>query len=268
MSTSHEIFFCGIDIGSSATKMVVLDHLGNIFDMAAVQQGVGSDGIHDVFQKLCNRHSMLSNSNLIRVSTGYGRLRCKETAFQISEISCHTKGVTRLIPEARTIIDIGGQDLKVIRVSSRGTIEEFVMNDKCAAGTGRFLDVMSRILGLDISDMGEADMRAEQIVKISNTCTVFAESEVISQLSQNEKVENIVAGIHSSVASRAASLAKRVKVTDKVVLTGGVAQNKGIVRALSQELGKTIVVPEVPQFTGALGAAIFAYENYLKNEKA
>lgn len=262
MSKTDDIYFCGIDIGSSATKIVLLNCQGDILDMEAIQQGVGGDNEEEIMQCLRSRHPEICTGELVRVSTGYGRLRCKEAMFQKSEITCHAKGVTHLIPDVRTIIDIGGQDSKVIRVSGKGNIEEFVMNDKCAAGTGRFLDVMSHVLGVALSDMGGADAEADRIVKISNTCTVFAESEVISYLSQNEKVENVIAGIHSSVASKAASLAKRVSVTDKVVLTGGVAQNKGIVRALSEELKRKIIVPQIPQFTGALGAAIYAYEKF------
>lgn len=255
-------FFCGIDIGSSATKVVLLDQNRNIVDMEAMQKGVGVDNVEKLLKNIYKRHPEISESQLICASTGYGRFSCKEASVQISEITCHAKGVFYLVPHARTIIDIGGQDSKGIRLSDRGTVEEFVMNDKCAAGTGRFLDVMSQVLGLELSKLGEVDQKSDKEIKISNTCTVFAESEVISHLAAKEKTENIVAGIHRSAASKVASLVKRLFITDTVVLTGGVAQNSGILRALSKELGKNIVTPKFPQFTGALGAAIYALEKY------
>ena len=165
-----------------------------------------------------------------------------------------------LHPNVRTILDIGGQDLKAIKVDENGRMVNFMMNDKCAAGTGRFLDVMSRVLETDISKLGELDKKSTHPVSISSTCTVFAESEVISQLSSDAKIEDIVAGIHNSVAYRAGILIKGVGIVEDVVMVGGVAQNSGVVRALEDVIKKKIYVPEMPQLTGALGAALFAYE--------
>lgn len=180
---------------------------------------------------------------------------------QISEISCHAKGIYFLHPEARTIIDIGGQDAKAIRLDAKGNIGQFVMNDKCAAGTGRFVDVMSRVLEIPLSEMGNVHFKATEWAFVSSTCTVFAESEVISLLSQGVSRENIVAGVHQSVASKACSLVYRVGVNDDIVMCGGVAQNPGAVDAIRKQLNKPVIVAQNPQVTGALGAALFAYEN-------
>jgi predicted CoA-substrate-specific enzyme activase len=169
-----------------------------------------------------------------------------------------------LFPNVRTVIDIGGQDAKVLKISPKGMLTNFAMNDKCAAGTGRFLDVMARIIEVEVDDLESLSAKSTKVVNISSTCTVFAESEVISQLSQNQNICDIVRGIHKSVAGRVAGLAKRVGVEDEVVMTGGVAKNKGVVIALEEELGKKIQVSPLAQYAGALGASLLAYDKYLK----
>lgn len=199
------------------------------------------------------------------VATGYGRYAFEKADKQISEISCHAKGIFHLVPTARTIIDIGGQDAKAIRLDNNGMVSQFFMNDKCAAGTGRFLEVMSRVLEIDITQMAEYDSRATEVVNVSSTCTVFAESEVISHLSNNVPKENIIAGIHASVASKACGLAYRTGLEDDIVMGGGVAQNAGVVRAISRELRRPVIVAPNPQITGALGAALFAYDEANKH---
>ena len=171
-----------------------------------------------------------------------------------------TNVATVTVPDARTIIDIGGQDAKAIRLDHKGNILKFVMNDKCAAGTGRFLDVMSRVLEIGLQEMGDAHFKADCPANVSSTCTVFAESEVISQLSKGVSKENIAAGVHRSIASKACSLVYRVGMEEKVVMCGGVAQDKGVVDAIEQELKKKILVADNPQTTGALGAALIAFE--------
>ena len=170
------------------------------------------------------------------VATGYGRFSFEQADRQVSEISCHAKGVYHLIPTARTIIDIGGQDAKAIKLDEKGGVSQFFMNDKCAAGTGRFIDVMARVLEVTITEMQDYDAKATEAAPISSTCTVFAESEVISQLSQGTSKENIIAGVHQSVAVKACGLAFRGGITPDVVMSGGVAQNAGVVRAISREL--------------------------------
>ena len=211
-------------------------------------------------------HSALQAAGLSRddldytVVTGYGRMKFEQADEQVSELSCHAKGVHYLLPTARSVIDIGGQDAKALQISSAGRLMNFVMNDKCAAGTGRFLEVMSRVLDVQISEMGDLSEKSAREVSISSTCTVFAESEVISQLSSNEKVEDIVAGIHRSVAKRVAGMALRIGCEPDVAMSGGVALNRGIVSAMEKELNTPILVHPDCQLAGAIGAALLAWE--------
>jgi len=194
------------------------------------------------------------------VATGYGRKSVGFADKMVTEISCHAKGAFHLLPKTRTVIDIGGQDSKVIAMDDNGKVIDFVMNDKCAAGTGRFLEVMADALEVDIAELGGLSLKAGKRVKISSTCTVFAESEVIGHIANNAAVEEIVAGIHDAIASRIISLAKRIRIEEDVVLTGGVAKNVGVKKALEEKLGSEIKVPHEPQVTGAIGAALFAKE--------
>ncbi len=198
------------------------------------------------------------------MATGYGRRNFDPAHGELSELSCHAKGVLFKNPQVRTIIDIGGQDAKVLRINDKGVMENFMMNDKCAAGTGRFLDVMANILQMPIDELEKRAELAEKAAKISSTCTVFAESEVISQLASGETVENVIAGICNSVASRVAGLAKRVGIKEEVFMSGGVAKNGGVRKALEKELQVPIKWSETSQMMGALGAAISAYEQVKK----
>lgn len=255
----------GVDIGSAATKAVALGEDGEILAAVAVQAGTGTKGVEMAMEKLYETAELTKQDKVMTVATGYGRMKFADADFQMSEITCHARGVKKMIPGVRTIIDIGGQDSKALQIDDNAAILQFVMNDKCAAGTGRFLEVMSRIMEIDISLLGKVDELADEIAAISNTCTVFAESEVISRLSEGEKIPNIVAGIHQSVAKRVAGLVLRVGIREQVALTGGVAQNSGIVRALEHELGVKLAIPEHPQITGALGAALLGLEQYRRN---
>lgn len=255
------MYTLGIDIGSSSSKAVVMKDGKDVVAQAVIQVGTGTSGPARVMEKVFQDQPFTVKDMDYVVATGYGRFSVTEANKQISEISCHAKGIFYQHPGTRTIIDIGGQDAKAIRLNEQGNIGQFVMNDKCAAGTGRFLDVMSRVLEVPLSEMGDVHFHATDWAFVSSTCTVFAESEVISLLSQGVSKENIVAGVHQSVASKACSLVYRVGVNDDIVMCGGVAQNKGAVNAIEKELGRSIIVAQNPQLTGALGAAIFAYEN-------
>ena len=195
------------------------------------------------------------------VATGYGRNSIAEVPAQMSELSCHAKGAYFLFPNVHSIVDIGGQDSKALKVGDNGMLENFVMNDKCAAGTGRFLDVIAKVL--EVGDLEKLDEKSTVDVPISSTCTVFAESEVISQLAKGTKIEDIVKGIHTAIASRVGSLAKRIGIKDDVVMTGGVALNRGMVRALEKNLGFKLHTSEYCQLNGAIGAALFAYQKYM-----
>ena len=258
------MYTLGIDIGSASSKAVILEDGKETIASAVVQAGTGTSGPSRVLDEIVTSSGFKLSDMTYTVATGYGRFSVEFANRQISEITCHAKGIHYLVPGARTIIDIGGQDAKAILLSERGSILKFVMNDKCAAGTGRFLDVMARVLEIELSDMGKCHFKASEAAPISSTCTVFAESEVISQLSKGVDKNNIIAGVHQSVASKACSLAYRVGVMNDVVMCGGVARNPGVVDAIEKELKQRITVAPNPQMTGALGAAMLAYEDVMK----
>jgi predicted CoA-substrate-specific enzyme activase len=192
--------------------------------------------------------------------TGYGRVSFNGVFRTVTEISCHARGVAALCPEARTIIDIGGQDSKVISINEKGKVIDFAMNDKCAAGTGRFLQIMANTLGMDVGELAASE-DPSVMVGINSMCTVFAESEIVGLLARGSPKGGIIAGLHQSVGKRVATMARRLGVKEKIAFTGGVAQNAGVRRALEEELKSRVFVPEECQFTGALGAALLAAEN-------
>lgn len=254
------MFTLGIDVGSASSKVVILEDGSRVVAAEVVQVGTGSSGPQRALELAFEKSGLTMKDMTKVVATGYGRFAFEEADKQVSEISCHAKGIFFLVPTARTIIDIGGQDAKAIRLDSKGGVKQFFMNDKCAAGTGRFLEVMARVLETTLEEMEELDSRAAEPATVSSTCTVFAESEVISQLSKGVAKENIIAGVHQSVASKACGLAYRGGLEEDIVMTGGVAKNGGVVRAVSRELKKPVIVAPNPQTTGALGAALYAYE--------
>lgn len=258
-----DIITMGIDVGSTASKCIVLKNGKDIIGKALIPVGAGTSGPERVVKEIVETTGItLEDMNYI-LATGYGRNSITFANQQMSELSCHAKGAHFLFPEVRTVIDIGGQDVKVMQIEN-GAMVNFQMNDKCAAGTGRFLDVMARVLEVKVSDLAMLGSHSTKRVAISSTCTVFAESEVISQLAQNTDKCDIINGIHHSVASRVVGLAHRVGVRDMVVMTGGVAQNEGVVKALQEELGHTIYTSPLTQYVGALGAALFAYQKCSK----
>lgn len=254
------MYTIGIDIGSTACKAVALFDGKQIIGSAAVQTGTGTSGPKRVYDEVFASAGICPEQVTLTVVTGYGRMTFDKADKQISELSCHAKGVNFLVPEARTVIDIGGQDAKALKLSPKGKMLGFVMNDKCAAGTGRFLDVMAKVLELSVSELAETGAKAAEKVQISNICTVFAESEVISHLASGKSREDIVAGIHLSVANRVAGLVRRIGIEQEVVMTGGVAQNSGVVKAMSEILEMPVRPAPMAQFTGALGAALYAFE--------
>ena len=192
------------------------------------------------------------------VATGYGRASIDFAAKTVTEITCHALGARRLFAQARTVIDIGGQDSKVIRLADDGRVEDFSMNDKCAAGTGRFLEVMARSLDTDLGSLGRLSALSTENVRISSTCTVFAESEVVALVAKGAAKEDIIRGLHRSVAERVYAMVARLRAEGPFVMTGGVAKNSGVVAALEERLGASLLLPEEPQIVGALGAAIVA----------
>jgi len=232
----------------------------DIVAQAVIPSGTGTSGPRRVVEAALAGAGIGLDQISIVAATGYGRNTYDGADLIISELTCHAKGAAWILPGVRTVIDIGGQDVKALCVSEEGSLQNFVMNDKCAAGTGRFLDVMARVLELDVSDLAEYDAKSDGIVPVSSTCVVFAESEVISHLARNAPIPNLIAGIHQSAASRAASLMKRIGITDPILMTGGVANNAGVVGALERSLGAEIKTSPFSQIAGALGAALLALE--------
>ena len=262
-----KIYTLGIDIGSTASKCVILADGKELVSKSLIPVGAGTSGPQRAISDVLENAGLKREDMGYVLATGYGRNSMLEIADQqMSELSCHARGASFLFPEVHTVIDIGGQDVKVLQIEN-GVMTNFVMNDKCAAGTGRFLDVMARVLEVKVEDLGTLGAQSTKNVSISSTCTVFAESEVISQLSLDTDKRDIINGIHHSVASRVAGLAHRVGVRDQVVMTGGVAQNTGVVKALEEELGHIIYTSPLTQYNGALGAALFAYQRYQKEKK-
>ena len=257
------MYVAGIDIGSTITKAVIKNEadicatviqptdaehrrLANkVIEGALAEAGVDFDRIEYI------------------VATGYGRINVPFADKQMTEITCHMRGVNWLFPEVRTIIDIGGQDMKGIKVVN-GNLDDFIMNDKCAAGTGRFLEVIAGVLGVKLEDIGDISLRSKEPAKISSLCTVFAEQEALLRLSEGCPIEDILAGIHRANASRIYAMISKLKIQKDVVITGGGAKNVGIRKALEEKIGFPLVVPPEPLITGALGASIIAAERCAK----
>jgi predicted CoA-substrate-specific enzyme activase len=258
------IYTMGVDIGSTTSKCVILKDGTKLLSQAIIPSGTGTSGPARAISSALELARTEQGQIACTGATGYGRKTLPLADFQMSELSCHARGARFLFPQARTVIDIGGQDAKALQLGPDGGLLNFVMNDKCAAGTGRFLEVMARVLELDLSRLAEIGAKAEHPAMISSTCTVFAESEVISQLSQNVAIPDIVAGIHRSVAVRAAGLVRRLPVVPDVVMTGGVARNGGVVHALEDELETKIQTSPLSQLAGAIGAALFALDKTTK----
>ena len=252
------MLFAGIDVGSTTSKCILLRD-SEIAASALLDMGIGTAGPKEAYSQALAAAGAGPEDITCCAATGYGRATWKGADLTISELTAHGLGNHFLFPEARTVIDIGGQDAKVIHLDADGRMANFVMNDKCAAGTGRFLEVMANVLRIPIGDLEVLAAQAEPAAPISSTCTVFAESEVISQLASGTPVPDVVAGICASVASRVAALAKRSGVKEQVCMSGGVAQNGGVRRALEQALGVPIAYSPQAQMAGALGAALHAW---------
>ncbi len=252
------MYAVGIDIGSTSGEVVILNGDG-ILASSIVDTGYNSRRAADLALNQALAGCGLAREQLGPiVATGYGRIAIDFANRQVTEISCYAKGMAHLFPDVRTVIDIGGQDSKVIAVGKNGKAIDFAMNDKCAAGTGRFLEVTARALQLDLSELGEISAHATRDVPISSICTVFAESEVITLVAEGAERADIVAGLHRAIAKRVGAMVKRVGTTPVIAFAGGVAKNAGVKRALEQALGMTLIVPPEPQIVGALGAALIA----------
>lgn len=258
------MYTLGIDIGSTTTKCVLLRDGSELAATSLVRAGIGTGGPEEAYAAVLRDGGAGAEEIAYKVATGYGRKRWEAADGEISELSAHALGCHFILPEVRTVIDIGGQDAKIISLDQQGLMSGFSMNDKCAAGTGRFLDVMANILNVDVDELGRLAGEAAAPAEISSTCTVFAESEVISQLAAGAAVPDVVAGICNSVATRTCALARRQGVRESVYMSGGVARNEGVRRAIERELGVPVATSPLAQLAGALGAALYGYKKAAK----
>lgn len=254
-------YFAGIDSGSTTTNMVALDAEGDVAASTVVRTGAKAErGAKAAFDDICTQLDAAPEDFAAIVATGYGRANIQFATSTVTEITCHARGAHELAPQVRSIVDIGGQDSKIICLDADGNVSNFVMNDKCAAGTGRFLEAMARTVEMPLEEMARCGLTYKNDVTISSMCTVFAESEVISLIADNIPEADIVHGLNNAIASRTSSMASRAKAEAPYMMTGGVARNPGVVAALEEALGSRLFVPEDPDLCGALGAALFALE--------
>jgi predicted CoA-substrate-specific enzyme activase len=254
------MYTAGIDIGSISTKAAIMEG-DRVLASRVIFTGYNAETAgRNVFEMVLNDANLTSQDIGRIIATGYGR---KSVAFAdraVTEIMCHAAGARYMNPQIRAVIDIGGQDSKAILLDETGRVVNFAMNDKCAAGTGRFLEVMARALEVDLDEFGRLSLQAAAPSKISSLCTVFAESEVISLIARGEKRENIIAGIHESICVRVLAMANRVGVKAPIAMTGGVARNIGVVKAFEKAVGSPMAVSEYAQVNGAIGAALLAQQ--------
>ena len=251
----------GVDVGSTQTKAVIMDSARRIVARALITTGANvSRAGERAFVAACETAGLPREAVGYVVGTGYGRYKVTFGDAQITEITCHARGAHFLFPETRTVIDMGGQDTKAIRVNPDGSVVDFSMNDKCAAGTGRFLSAAADVTGIGLDEIGPASLKATAPVRLTSVCTVFVESDIMSYLAQRKTVEDILGGVHKAIATRTMALVRRVGVEDEVTFTGGVSRNVGMVRALEGVLGRPLNVSPEGHFMGALGAALFALE--------
>ncbi len=260
----HPMYILGIDSGSTSTNAVIINEKKEILAHAVVRTGAKSgESAQRILEEILSRAGLSRRELSLIVSTGYGRVSIPFADKNVTEISCHGKGAHFVNPAVRTILDIGGQDSKAIRLDEQGDVVDFVMNDKCAAGTGRFLEMMARTLEIPLEELGPLSLTSKEAVAISSMCSVFAESEVISLIAQNKETADIAHGIHRAIATKAISLVKRVRPEPAYMMTGGVAKNPGVVRVLEELLGAPLYLYEEPEIVGALGAALFGWEELM-----
>jgi len=258
------MFFLGLDVGSLSCDAVIIDDAEKIVAWSVVPTGARNlDAITRARDEAIRQAGVTSNELGAVIATGYGRNRVEGRLASVTEITCHARGIGHLLPGTGVLVDVGGQDSKAMRLEKDGRVAEFAMNDKCAAGTGRFLEAMARALEVEVHELGAMDAGAAGSLTLSSMCTVFAESEVVSLIAEGTGVPEIVHGLHRAIASRTRALVMRVapEITDlRVAMSGGVARNPGVVRAMGAVLGCPVSVPPEPDIVGALGAALIARE--------
>jgi predicted CoA-substrate-specific enzyme activase len=255
------IYGAGVDVGSTQTKAVIVDGARTILARVLIPTGANvSRAGETAFVQACAAADIARDAVGYVVGTGYGRYKVTFGDAQITEITCHARGAHSVFPGSRTVIDMGGQDTKAIKVGPDGSVVDFSMNDKCAAGTGRFLSAAADVIGVGLDEIGPLSLEATAPVRLTSVCTVFVESDIMSYLAQRKTVEDILGGVHKAIATRTMALVRRVGVEEEVTFTGGVSRNVGMVRALEATLGRPINVSPEGHFMGALGAALFALE--------
>ncbi len=258
----------GVDVGSTQTKAVIINEEKDIVGRALIDTGANVMAAAEKAFSMALKEGGVGEEEVEYViGTGYGRYKVTFGNKQVTEISCHGKGAAQMFPGTKTVIDMGGQDSKAIKVDEKGDIDDFCMNDKCAAGTGRFLGAAAMVLDIPLSDLGEVSLRSEKPTRISTTCTVFAESEVLAWLGKGKKVEDILWGVHISIAARSIGLLRRIGIEEQITFTGGVAKNVGMIKAMEDALGMKLNVSEDSHYMGALGAALFALEHVLSHRE-
>jgi (R)-2-hydroxyacyl-CoA dehydratese activating ATPase len=252
-------YFAGIDVGSTMTKVVILNNgiIASIIGPTGPEQRRLAN---KVMEEALKKADLSLQAITYIVSTGYGRINVPFADKQFTEITCHAKGIASLFPNAKTIIDIGGQDIKAIKIDATGKTVDFVMNDKCAAGSGRFIEVIADTFGVPLDQVGGLSLQSKNPAKISNICTIYAQQEVAASLAEGIPVSDLLAGVHRSLADRISRMVNRLRVEEEVIVTGGGGKNKGLLKALSEQLGHQVLVPEEPLITGALGAALMGSE--------
>jgi predicted CoA-substrate-specific enzyme activase len=255
------IHAAGVDVGSTQTKAVIVDESRRVVARALIATGASvTRAAENAFVAACERAGIPREAVGYVVGTGYGRYKVTFGDAQITEITCHARGAHSLYPATRTVVDMGGQDTKAIKVGPDGSVVDFSMNDKCAAGTGRFLSAAADVTGVGLDDIGPLSLLAKAPVRLTSVCTVFVESDIMSYLAQRKTVEDILGGVHKAIATRTMSLVRRVGVEDEITFTGGVSRNTGMVQALTEVLTRPINVSPEGHYMGALGAALFALE--------
>lgn len=251
----------GCDVGSLTAKAVIMADGGKILASEVIRATTAPERSAEEAMGGALSKARISRQSIdYCVGTGYGRKHVPFVNHVESEITCHGKGAAWLMPTVRTVVDIGGQDAKAIRIDERGNVIRYVYNDKCAAGTGRFLEIMADAMEIKLEDMGPLSFQSTNPVAISNQCVVFAETEIISLINEGRDLPDIVRGLHRALANKAAALAKSIGVEAEVAMTGGVAKNPGILRSLENAMGVKIIQMEEPQINGAVGAALIALE--------
>ncbi len=259
----------GVDVGSTQTKAIIINRDREIVGRALISTGAYVTKAADrAFTQAREEAGLKPEDVAYVVGTGYGRYKVTFGDAQITEISCHAKGANLIFPGTRTVVDMGGQDTKAIKVGDEGEVMDFSMNDKCAAGTGRFLAAAAEVMGLSLDEIGEISLKAKSAVRLSSVCTVFVESDIMSYMAQGKSTEDILNGVHSAIAARTVSLLRRVGLEEEVTFTGGVSRNVGMVKALEDKLQVKLNISPENHYIGAIGAAFFAMERAIKVSQA